>query len=113
VVNGGGLIEREYALGKKECDILLRKPYGKGTFATRPVQKEAIETKVHRVSDSSALGTFITKAADQLVNNYCKRLQINQGYLLVVDQHKEGPLAGRMSEETRVVDGCTVYIYYM
>lgn len=113
VINGGGMIDREYALGKKECDILLRKPYDGGTFATGPVQREAIETKVHRESDSSNIDTFIAKGVEQLVHNYCKRLQIGVGYLLVVDQHRKDPLAARMSEDIKVVDGCTVHVYKM
>jgi hypothetical protein len=27
IVNGGGRLHREYALGKKECDIIIEKPY--------------------------------------------------------------------------------------
>jgi hypothetical protein len=113
VVNGGGIIDREYALGKKECDIHLRKPYKNGTFASGPIQNEAIELKVYRKSNKSALNTFVTKATEQLVNNYCKRPQITHGYLLVVDQHSDAPLASRMREETVEKDGCTVYIYYL
>jgi hypothetical protein len=113
VINGGGTLDREYAINRDECDIVLKKPYNNGTFATGPIQEEAIELKVWRKSNKTILDTFVKKGIDQLVNKYCKPLQITCGYLLVVDQHTDAPLASRMREETVEKDGCTVYIYYL
>jgi hypothetical protein len=40
-VNGDGVVDREYGVGRGRIDLLVRKPYG-----DRQVQREAIELKV-------------------------------------------------------------------
>jgi len=48
VVNGGGLIEREYGIGRGRTDLLVRWPLADGFEPGKPVQLVVIELKVVR-----------------------------------------------------------------
>lgn len=117
VVNGGGKLHREYALGRKECDILIEKPYYGGDFASGPVQEEVIELKVWREKDTTPWKRFVEEAVDQVAKSYMARKQLTEGYLVIVDQKSKDPLPGRMREMEQVVETPkgkgTVYIYIM
>ena len=48
IVNGGGYIDREYGLGRKRTDLLIRKPLTEGYGG--PVQRIVLELKIKRYS---------------------------------------------------------------
>ncbi|MEO3782074.1 ATP-binding protein [Actinocorallia sp. B10E7] len=81
VVNGGGLIDREYALGRGRIDLFIRWPLPDRTW-----QWEAVELKVHRPGrpDPTAQGLIQLDA-------YLDRLALAQGTLVVFDQRSEPP----------------------
>ncbi|GAA0954156.1 hypothetical protein GCM10009550_37050 [Actinocorallia libanotica] len=81
VVNGGGLIDREYAIGRGRIDLLIRWP-----LPDRTEQWEAIELKVHRPGRPDPL----TRGLVQL-DRHLDRLGLAQGTLVVFDQHSELP----------------------
>ena len=64
VVNGGGYIDREYGLGRKRTDLLIRKPltdhYG------GPVQRVVLELKIKRGSLDTVIEEGLKQTADYM-----------------------------------------------
>lgn len=85
IVNGGGTIDREYALGRGRMDLCVRWPWPGG------VQREAIEIKVWREGKPDPL----EKGLEQL-NGYLERLGLNHGYLALFDRR---PAAAQRQEK--------------
>jgi type II secretory pathway predicted ATPase ExeA len=83
VVNGGGTLDREYAIGSDRMDICLR--YGKTTLG--------IELKVWRNGRPDPL----TKGLKQL-DGYLARLGLETGWLVIFDQRQNQP---SIEERTR------------
>jgi len=93
VVNGGGYIDREYAVGSGRVDLCVRWP------ATG--QRHALELKVWRGGRPDPE----EKGLEQL-GAYLERLGLDEGTLVVFDQRKEAlPFAERGSREERTA-GC-------
>ncbi|MCX4245167.1 PDDEXK family nuclease [Paraliomyxa miuraensis] len=85
VVNGGGSIEREYAIGSGRMDLLLR--YGD--------ERVAIEIKVWRDKEADP----IAKGLEQL-DGYLCGLGLDRGWLVIFDRRSNaGRLAGRVRVE--------------
>jgi hypothetical protein len=80
IVNGGGLIEREYGVGRGRIDILVRKPYT-GADGKPAVQQEVVELKVRRQHQSDPL-----KEGLQQLDEYLSRLGLDFGTLLIFDR---------------------------
>jgi len=80
VVNGGGLIEREYGVGRRRIDILVRKPYT-GADGKPALQQEVVELKVRRQHQSDPL-----KEGLQQLDEYLSRLGLDFGTLLIFDR---------------------------
>ena len=95
IVNGGGYIDREYAVGSGRIDLCIRWPLANGT-----VQRFALELKVWRPGRPDP----IDKGLDQL-NRYLERLGLDEGTLILFDQRPDAPpFADRGTRETRTVD---------
>ena len=89
VVNGGGTIDREYAVGSGRIDLCVRWPSHGG------VERWAIELKVWREGRPDPL----RQGAKQL-ESYLERLGLDRGTLIIFDDRKEAlPLPGRCSVE--------------
>ena len=76
VVNGGGRIEREYALGSGRVDLLIVWPVG------ARVQEVAVECKVVRERDG--LERTIDEGVEQTAR-YVERCGAEAGHLVVID----------------------------
>jgi hypothetical protein len=76
VVNGGGSLDREYAIGSDRMDICLR--YGKETLG--------MELKVWRNTRPDPL----VKGLEQL-DRYLARLGLETGWLVIFDQRSNQP----------------------
>jgi hypothetical protein len=76
VVNGGGTLDREYAIGSDRMDICLR--YGKVTLG--------MELKVWRDKRPDPL----VKGLEQL-DSYLARLGLATGWLVIFDQRSNQP----------------------
>ncbi|MEO3787374.1 AAA family ATPase, partial [Actinocorallia sp. B10E7] len=76
VVNGGGRIDREYAVGSGRIDILVRWPLPDLTE-----QWEAVELKVHRPGRPDPIPQGLVQ-----LDGYLDRLGLSQGTLVVFDQ---------------------------
>jgi hypothetical protein len=97
VVNGGGTLEREYAIGRDRMDLCLR--YGEVVLG--------IELKVWRTRRADPL----TKGLEQL-DSYLARLGQDQGWLVIFDRRENAPeLVDRLTTEmNQTVSGRTVTV---
>jgi hypothetical protein len=92
IVNGGGFIDREYAVGSGRIDLLIRKPYGDGQ-----VQREAIELKVWHPRDTNPL-----KEGLKQLDRYLDRLGLNTGTLVIFDRRPHADPAHERTSITHV-----------
>jgi hypothetical protein len=85
VVNGGGIIDREYAVGSGRIDLCVRWPHSGG------VQRWAVELKVWRDRRPDPL----PEGLEQL-NGYLERLGLTEGTMILFDDRSQAlPLAER------------------
>jgi hypothetical protein len=89
VVNGGGFIDREYAVGSGRIDLCVRWPRPGGA------ERWAIELKVWRDGRPDPLPEGL-----QQLGSYLDRLSLDRGTLVLFDGRKGAePLPGRCSVE--------------
>ncbi|NJL26736.1 MAG: ATP-binding protein [Thermoanaerobaculia bacterium] len=81
VVNGGGFVDREYAVGRGRIDLCVRWPWAGG------VDRWAVELKVWRDGDRI---DPIERGLDQLTT-YLERLGLETGTLIVFDARTQAP----------------------
>ncbi|MGK4000390.1 ATP-binding protein [Sorangium sp. So ce1024] len=98
VVNGGGLIEREYGLGRGRIDLLVRWPY-RGEDGRRAVQRAALELKVWREGEKDPT----PKGLAQL-DGYLAQLGLDEGVLVLFDRRAA---AGDVETRTRFEEART------
>ena len=83
IVNGGGYIDREYGLGRKRTDLLIRKPltdhYG------GPVQRIVLELKIKR----GDLDKVIEQGLEQTAGYMDAVGSVDEGHLIIFDRTKE------------------------
>ncbi len=75
LVNSGGRIEREYALGRRRTDLLVIWPYAGG------VQRAVLELKLVRGSPEQTMTEGLAQTAE-----YMDRCGAHEGHLLVFDR---------------------------
>lgn len=86
VVNGGGTLEREYAIGSDRMDLCLR--YGNTELG--------IELKVWR----DKIGDPEKEGLEQL-DSYLARIEVNSGWLVIFDRRSKAPkIEERLSTKT-------------
>lgn len=81
IVNGGGFIDREFAVGSGRTDILIRKPYG-----GHQMQREAIELKAWASGKADPL-----KAGLKQLDGYLDRFRLDTGTLIIFDRRPTAP----------------------
>ncbi|MGP3911081.1 AAA family ATPase [Nonomuraea sp. 10N515B] len=94
VVNGGGIIDREYALGRGRIDLCVRWPYRDGE-GKRVWQWEAVELKVHRPDRPDP----VVEGLAQL-DRYLDHLDLRTGLLIVFDVRRDAPPAAERTTLT-------------
>lgn len=100
LVNGGGFIDREYAVGRGRIDLCVRWPRPEG------VERWAIELKAWRDGRPDPLPAGL----DQL-RAYLLRLSLDEGTLIVFDQRSDpAPAAERWSDETVEHEGARIRV---
>jgi type II secretory pathway predicted ATPase ExeA len=99
VVNGGGTLEREYAIGRDRMDLCLR--YGKVTLG--------IELKVQRDDGRNQLANGLTQ-----IDGYLARLGLDFGWLVIFDQRQAmPPIEQRLKAEQHRTDrGRTIEVIF-
>ena len=83
IVNGGGYIDREYGLGRRRTDLLIRKPLTDGYGG--PVQRIVLELKIRRGS----LGTIIEQGLKQTWAYMDAVGSVDEGHLIIFDRDKQ------------------------
>ncbi len=91
IVNAGGSIRREYALGRKRLDLYLRWPYSQG------VQREVLELKVWR----DRKGDPLKKGRVQLAG-YLKKLGLAHGTLIIFNCRSDALPFDERHEQTQI-----------
>lgn len=82
IVNGGGRIGREYALGRKRTDLFLEWPIDEAQGFYGPLQRVVIELKlVHKGTPEAILPESLQQTAD-----YADRVGADEAYLLIFDR---------------------------
>ena len=102
VVNGGGVIEREYALGRGRTDLLIRWPQGGRT------RKFVVECKLRR----GELERTITEGMAQTLG-YMDRCAAEAGHLIVFDRAKERTWAEKVFRRDPAANGAPVTVWGM
>lgn len=107
IVNGGGYIDREYGLGRKRTDLLIRKPltdhYG------GPVQRVVLELKIKRGDLEKVIdeGLKQTAAYMDLVGS------VDEGHLIVFDRTQEKTWDERIWHKPYEYNGRTIMVWGM
>ena len=97
VVNGGGVVTREYGIGRRRIDLLLTWPWT-DEQGKRQLQREAIELKVWRDGRKDPLQEGLKQ-----LDAYLDRLGLHQGVLVLFDRRSDAlPLEARVREEAAV-----------
>jgi hypothetical protein len=97
VVNGGGVVTREYGVGRRRIDLLIEWPFT-DAHGKRQLQREAIELKVWRDKRKDPL----TEGLVQL-DEYLARVGLDAGVLVLFDRRRDAaPLEERVREEAAV-----------
>jgi hypothetical protein len=84
IVNGGGFSDREYGLGRKRSDLLVRWPYVDAD-GQRAVQREALELKVWRAGEKDP-----EKQGLAQLDAYLEGLGLRAGTLVIFDRRPRG-----------------------
>ena len=101
VANGGGRIEREYALGRGRLELLVAWPQGERT------RRIAIECKLRRDS----LERTVADGKAQLAS-YMDRLGADEGHLVVFGE-RGSPWAKKIFRRTEAIQGGSIEIWGM
>jgi len=83
IVNGGGYIDREYGLGRRRTDLLIRKPLTDGYGG--PVQRIVLELKIKR----GDLDTVISSGLQQTWEYMDTAGSVDEGHLIIFDRTQE------------------------
>ena len=107
IVNGGGYIDREYGLGRRRTDLLIRKPltdhYG------GPVQRVVLELKIKRGS----LDAIVEKGLLQTWEYMDSVGSVDEGHLIIFDRTKEKSWDERIWHKSCQYNGRNIMVWGM
>ena len=107
IVNGGGYIDREYGLGRKRTDLLIRKPLTDGYGG--PVQRIVLELKIRR----GALETVINEGLKQTFDYMDLVGSVDEGHLIIFDRSNEKTWEERIWDKPYEYKGRTIQVWGM
>lgn len=108
IVNGGN-IDREYGLGRKRTDLLIRKPLTDGYGG--PVQRIVLELKVKRPKDG--LDTMIDAGLKQTWEYMDSVGSVDEGHLIIFDRSQEKPWEERIWHRQEAYNGHPIMVWGM
>ena len=108
IVNGGGRIEREYALGRRRTDLLLVwPPRLSGEAKSRPpAHRHVVECKILRGS----LKATIREGVEQTLD-YVDKCHAESGHLVIFDRNESKPWEEKIYRREGRLDGRTVTVW--
>ncbi len=95
VINGGGLVHREYGVGKKRVDLLIE---------WKKRERFIIEIKIKYGEDTLKKGLKQTAEYFNLCN-------AKEGHLLIVDRNSKNSWEDRISNEELIFDGKKIHVW--
>ena len=107
IVNGGGYIDREYGLGRKRTDLLIRQPLTDGYGG--PYQRIVLELKILR----GALEPTIEKGLQQTAEYMDIVGSVDEGHLIIFDRSQSKTWEERIWHESRNYAGRTILVWSM
>ena len=107
IVNGGGYIDREYGLGRRRTDLLIRKPLTDGYGG--PVQRIVLELKIRRGN----METVIAEGLEQTVAYMDLCGSVDEGHLIIFDRSGEKSWDERIWHELREYAGHSIMVWGM
>ena len=107
IVNGGGYIGREYGLGRKRTDLLIRKPLSDGYGG--PVQRIVLELKIKRGS----LEKVIADGLRQTFEYMDAVGSVDEGHLIIFDRSKNKTWEERIWHQPKEYQGRTIMVWGM
>ena len=109
IVNGGGRIEREYALGRRRTDLLIVWPPGRfaGTAEPgTPARRHVVECKILR----GGLEAAIREGLEQTLA-YMDRCRGESGHLVIFDRDESKPWEEKLYRREESLDGRPVTVW--
>ena len=109
IVNGGGRIEREYALGRRRTDLLIVWPPGGlegASHAGTPARRHVVECKILR----GGLEATIKEGLKQTLD-YMDKCRGESGHLVVFDRDASKPWEERLYRREESLDGRPVTVW--
>ena len=100
IVNGGGRINREYALGRKYTDLLLEWPLDKEQGFYGDVQRVVLELKILYGSLDKTINNGVQQVAD-----YARRCGSKEAYLLIFNRDPAVSWEDKIWHKTGFKDG--------
>ena len=107
IVNGGGYIDREYGLGRKRTDLLIRKPLTDGYGG--PVQRIVLELKIKR----GAIEHLIDEGLAQTAEYMDTVGSVDEGHLIIFDRDSSKSWDERIWHESKEYQGRTIVVWGM
>jgi len=96
IINGGGTIHREYALGRKRADILL----------TWKSKRFVIELKINRGKDTLPSGLEQTAS-------YMDKTGAEEGHLIIFDRNAKKTWEEKISHKIEIAQGKKIEVWWM
>ena len=97
IINGGGRINREYALGKKRTDLLIEWPLIEAQGFLGPVQRVVLELKIWR--KNRRFDAVLQEGIVQ-TQGYAKQVGAGEAHLIIFDRHPETTWDAKIWQQT-------------
>ena len=107
IVNGGGYIDREYGLGRRRTDLLIRKPLTDGYGG--PVQRVVLELKILR----GDLEKTIEKGLRQTTEYMDLCGSVDEGHFIIFDRKGDKTWEERLWHRTEHYNGRDIMVWGM
>ena len=107
IVNGGGYIDREYGLGRRRTDLLIRKPLTDGYGG--PVQRIVLELKIKRYSLERTIDEGLRQTADYMD----AAGSVDEGHFIIFDRSKNRSWDERIWHKPYEYNGRTIMVWGM
>ena len=114
IVNGGGYIDREYGLGRKRTDLLIRKPLSKQPndhFSNTLTQRIVLELKIKRKKDG--LDALIEKGLEQTAEYMDTVGSVDEGHLIIFNRDGQLTWDERIWHRPMTYQGRTIMVWGM
>lgn len=106
IVNGGGRINREYALGRKRTDLFIEWPLNEQQGFWGEVQRIVIELKIMRNSLERTISDGIHQTA-----GYARQVGASEAYLVIFNRNPDVSWNDKIWHRTEGVDDMSIVVW--